>query len=75
MPNQYVVVEDLLQHYLKDGPSKGNSCPSHYEICGIFKRIFPFIKESNTRQKDELKCKKLHINIARNDIFQNFPVS
>ena len=75
MPNQYVVVEDLMQHYLKDGPSKENSCPSHYEICRIVKRIFPMIKESKTRQKNELKRKKLHINIARNDILQNFPAS
>ena len=74
VPNQYVVVEDLLHHYLKDGPSKENSCPSHHEICRIVKRIFPMIKESKIRQKDELRRKKVSINIERNDILQNFPV-
>lgn len=74
-PNQHIVVEDLLQHYLKDGPSKENFYPSHYEICRIVKRIFPIIKESKTRQKDELKRMKVYINIARYDILQNCPLS
>ena len=78
VPNQYVVVEDLLQHYLKDGLSKENPNPSHYEICRIIKRIFPMIKESKTRQEDGpdgLQRRKVYINIGRYDILQNYPLS
>jgi hypothetical protein len=78
VPNQYVVVEDLLQHYLKDGLSKENPNPSYYEICHIVKRIFPMIKESKTRQEDGpdgLQRRKVYINIGRYDILQNYPLS
>jgi hypothetical protein len=76
VPNQYVRVEDLLQHYLKDVASKENFYPSHYEICRVVKRIFPMIKESKTRPKeDELKRNRVYINIARYDILQNCPLS